>query len=159
MEKTCRNGHPRIPENLRPRKDGYFDCVLCSRESSKRYKDNIRETIRERGKGYYQENKEYIRKKGEKQRSTREWQDKRHIRLYGITLNEKQEVAVKQQHLCAICQRKTKLVVDHDHVTGGFRGLLCSLCNTGLGCFRDNPEKLQPAIVYLGGCNASVAQR
>lgn len=149
MKKTCRNGHPRSPENLRPRKDGYFDCVPCSKESSKRYKDGIRETIRERGRDYYQRNKERIGEKDKKRRNTEEWQNNYHIRLYGITLGEKREAAEKQGHRCAICRRKVELVVDHDHTTGKFRGLLCSWCNTGLGYFKDSPERLRQAIDYL----------
>jgi hypothetical protein len=38
---------------------------------------------------------------------------------------------------------------DHDHKTGLFRGWLCSGCNTGLGMFRDNPESLRRAALYL----------
>jgi len=41
------------------------------------------------------------------------------------------------------------LHVDHDHITGALRGLLCSACNTGLGFFRDHPELLKRAIEYL----------
>lgn len=149
MEETCRNGHPKTQENLRPRKDGYFDCIPCSRESSRRYKARIRETIRERGRDYYQRNRQRISQRSKKVRDTEEWQDKRHVRLYGITLAEKQVVAERQQHCCAICQDKVELVVDHDHETDEFRGLLCSWCNTGLGYFKDNPDRLQRAVAYL----------
>src|SRR5689334_15698995 len=42
-----------------------------------------------------------------------------------------------------------KLVVDHDHATDLIRGLLCSTCNTGLGCFKDDPKLFRKAIKYL----------
>jgi len=59
-----------------------------------------------------------------------------------------------QDGVCAICGeppggRWKKLHVDHDHETGRVRALLCVSCNRALGWFRDNPEILRKAIVYL----------
>jgi hypothetical protein len=61
---------------------------------------------------------------------------------------------------CAICdqpegaidphsKKPRKLAVDHNHVTGAVRALLCTNCNTGLGRFDDSRELLRRAIAYL----------
>lgn len=50
---------------------------------------------------------------------------------------------------CVICGDDSKLVVDHDHVTGSVRGMLCSSCNLGLGKFKDDPDLLEYARIYL----------
>jgi hypothetical protein len=39
--------------------------------------------------------------------------------------------------------------VDHDHRSGGVRGILCFNCNGGLGLFRDSELFLSRAIGYL----------
>ena len=51
---------------------------------------------------------------------------------------------------CQICGKsERKLVLDHDHSTGCYRGRLCSSCNVGLGYLGDNLAGLQKAIEYL----------
>ena len=51
---------------------------------------------------------------------------------------------------CAICGEKTEdIVVDHCHDKNVYRGLLCQLCNRGLGNFKDNTDSLKRAIEYL----------
>jgi len=57
---------------------------------------------------------------------------------------------------CAICWREPSELplafsVDHDHVTGRIRGLLCLNCNTGVGQLNDDPYLLRRAIDYLTG--------
>lgn len=58
-------------------------------------------------------------------------------------------MSLKQNNKCFICDEEAKLVVDHDHSTGKVRGLLCSICNTGIGMFKDSTKNLEKAIEYL----------
>lgn len=66
-----------------------------------------------------------------------------------LTVSEFDKMVETQNGLCAICGRQTTLRVDHCHTTGRIRGLLCSPCNTGLGHFQDDPDRLQAAKEYL----------
>ena len=50
---------------------------------------------------------------------------------------------------CVICGDETPLVVDHSHTNHKIRGMLCNRCNQGLGLFRDDPELLEYARIYL----------
>lgn len=77
------------------------------------------------------------------------------LKKYGITRQRYEELDVEQGGGCAICGLRCAthdaLSVDHDHQTGEVRGLLCQNCNTGLGVFADNPERLIAAAAYLMG--------
>lgn len=79
---------------------------------------------------------------------------------YGIGYKDVLKLREQQKDLCAICfepgfmmnsRVKSPLNVDHDHITGSVRGLLCHNCNRGLGLFQDNIERLKSAIKYLEG--------
>lgn len=50
---------------------------------------------------------------------------------------------------CRLCGSHKSLHVDHNHTTGVTRGVLCNLCNVGLGHFREDPGLLRRAIAYL----------
>ena len=50
---------------------------------------------------------------------------------------------------CVICGSEEELVVDHCHKTNTIRGMLCNHCNRGLGHFRDDPDLLEFARIYL----------
>jgi len=77
---------------------------------------------------------------------------------YGITTKEFEKMVKKQKNKCIICNeepKKTKafqtwnLHIDHCHKSKKIRGLLCHLCNRGLGLFKDDINLLKKAVKYL----------
>lgn len=59
----------------------------------------------------------------------------------------------EQCHTCFLCPRILDSArsgcLDHDHKTGRIRGLLCKRCNSGLGYFDDDPERMIRAAKYV----------
>lgn len=64
------------------------------------------------------------------------------------------ELYLEQHGRCAICHRPEmevgRLHLDHNHVTGRVRGLLCRDCNWGIGWLRSDhgPAVLESALAY-----------
>lgn len=75
------------------------------------------------------------------------------VSKYGITQEEFSIRLEAQQGQCLICgctfESAAEAMIDHDHERGHVRGLLCRLCNLGLGNFRDNPDALLTAAKYV----------
>lgn len=75
------------------------------------------------------------------------------MRVYGLPEGGYAALYEAQGGRCAICQwatgRTKRLAVDHDHVTGEVRGLLCGPCNQTIGRLRDAPDAFDRAAAYL----------
>lgn len=81
--------------------------------------------------------------------------------LYNLSLLEYDQRVIDQNGLCAICKlppkaRKVRsggvanvLCVDHNHVTGKVRELLCADCNLLIGQLEKNRELVTYALQYL----------
>lgn len=81
-------------------------------------------------------------------------------RKYGVDLAWYNRTIEEQGGVCAICKSfetalhaqigmPRNMAIDHCHESGKVRGLLCSKCNTALGCFKDSAGILENAIAYL----------
>jgi hypothetical protein len=74
---------------------------------------------------------------------------------YGIAAEDYRQMLDDQLGACAICGgppeggHGKKFHVDHCHATGRVRGLLCGLCNRGMGYLQDSPDLLLLAADYL----------
>lgn len=81
-------------------------------------------------------------------------------KTYGITVDDFERMLEEQDGVCAICEQPEKtlnrftqaprnLAVDHCHVSGAVRGLLCTNCNTLVGASKDRIDILLKAVQYL----------
>lgn len=75
-------------------------------------------------------------------------------RRYGISLFDKKRMEANQKGKCALCERPlpTKSfnrVIDHDHLTGRVRGVICRACNVALARFGDNGSAITKLVKYL----------
>ena len=70
-------------------------------------------------------------------------------RRYGIGQADVDAMVAAQGGLCAACRQDEPAHVDHDHVTGEVRGMLCFLCNQALGNVRDDIGRLRGLARYL----------
>jgi len=76
---------------------------------------------------------------------------------YGITYSDYLSMLEAQQNKCTICGDEfdsTSLgakapCVDHCHVTGKVRSILCRNCNTALGHVKENVDILKSMIAYV----------
>lgn len=94
---------------------------------------------------------------------------RRNLAKYGLTLEDYNELLQRQGGHCATCDRTPEenegrgkaagksimLAVDHNHVTGEVRGLLCWWCNLALGYLQDDPDRAERIVDYLRGGGSS----
>jgi Recombination endonuclease VII len=76
---------------------------------------------------------------------------------YGISTADYERMLARQRGRCALCRRKQEhtripkrsLSVDHSHVTGKIRALLCNNCNVMLGFAGDDANVLVRGLILL----------
>lgn len=96
---------------------------------------------------------ENIEKRASKYARDKHQQRDKHLRKrFGITLLDYNSLLEQQHGVCAICGKTDKrksLAVDHDHITGQVRGLLCGRCNPALGFILENSNYANQLIKYI----------
>lgn len=79
-------------------------------------------------------------------------------RIYGLSFDRYEAMVEAQGNRCSICgsqpdpqgvKAASRLHVDHDHISGAVRDLLCNRCNMGVGYFLDDPARLRAAAAYI----------
>lgn len=108
-----------------------FDAKQYHKEYYLKHKDKLNKQSKE----YYKNNRD---------RQLQLQKDFAYKRKYGISQEEVDALFIKQKGRCAICNQTyhRTLHVDHNHVTGKVRGLLCKTCNTHLGTYEKHKEAI-----------------
>jgi CRISPR/Cas system-associated protein Cas10 (large subunit of type III CRISPR-Cas system) len=139
-------------------RDGHRnDCKVCNLAAKKARTALDPQTNRDRVKRWQRDNYERYRarqreyrNRPERKAADREYQL---LRKYGITIAEYEARLRAQGGGCRICgdppAEGGSLHVDHDHVTGKVRGLLCFRCNNAIGDLRDDIELVYRMLDYL----------
>lgn len=133
-------------QRLRAYRDKYPDKVKLA---AKKYRDSHREERRERQREYYKT-----------KRATDLRKDRELRKMYGITLAEYEARLNSQEGVCDICKQPERIIrkngkrmflaVDHCHVTGKIRSLLCAVCNHHVGVVEKRIKDIIPYLLKHG---------
>jgi hypothetical protein len=134
---------------------GGLGPFYTNKTSKDGYTSRCRECIKSKSKEYW--NRNSVSRKSQQKEYRKKFPDVvrgKRLREYGISLDTYNFILKSQNGGCSICGGPSgypsgSFAVDHDHLTGLVRGLLCRNCNAGIGLFDDNPENIDKASAYL----------
>lgn len=157
----CGESKPQEEYYKQPRnKSGYMGhCKVCER---KRKADHTKKQKRANPEAWSERVRQYTA--SYKQRHpdrVKEQERRRNLRqMYGISVEQYEEMLVRQNGRCAICYdipRNRRFAVDHDHSCCPgrkscgkcIRKLLCSRCNTALGLLHEDVAIIESMLEYV----------
>lgn len=126
-------------------------CRECNAAKSREWRSKYPDKMRDQNKRH-----------AERRRYDESWHRETYLKdVWGITVEQYNAMLSTQDGVCAICKRKERikcrfkasraLSIDHDHVTGKIRGLLCFSCNVLLG--RIESIGIESILSYIGRAN------
>lgn len=126
--------------------EGKRQCAVCGH--TKTLTDFSRDKSKSGGYEYRcKECAKSLRKSRTAQPGAWKWSKLRE--KYGLSRPEYERMLQIQNAGCALCLDVTDLQVDHCHVTGKVRGLLCGPCNRALALLNDNADTASRIAPYL----------
>jgi len=133
--------------------------LLNQKRTNPTWRKKNKEKIKQYKKDYYKNNSEKMRAYYRAYREKNLEKVKGVLRIYGRNNRDKinkyklkklENIAKrKKPKKCEICGREDKVVFDHCHKTGEFRGWICHKCNIALGLINDDIDILKGLIKYL----------
>jgi Recombination endonuclease VII len=140
---------------------GEAQMAYDSERDRKRYAEDseYRAKLLAKNRAYRRRNMEFLNAKFRERYATdlefwgniRAHRRSRDLKRHGLTVPEYNAILSRQGGACGICERPFTRTpcVDHCHITGWVRGLLCQGCNLALGHLEDNPAFAYKAGAYL----------
>lgn len=125
--------------------------------------EQCREAERVKQRKWRNENKQWKRDYEKARKATEKAADpvafslaarEKHLRTYGLTVEQWESLFDSQGRCCAICDTDDssgRWHTDHDPEIGkhAVRGILCVRCNIGIGQFKHDPHRLRTASRYV----------
>jgi len=146
---SCFSIHTRGAGRLRK------DCKSCvSNREREAYKLNP-ERKKQRGKSEYKRDREkrLASNKLWRQANPDRCRDSQLKVKYGLSIETYYAKLEEQGGVCAICGSTNPdgkyLSVDHCHLSGKIRSLLCNTCNRAIGLLKDDPSLMEKAAEYV----------
>lgn len=131
------------PEVARQKKNLYI----------KKWKSENKDKVLELGRNYQRKNRKKLSAQARirYQKNPQKELDRIRFKKYGITGDEFRAILERQGISCPICGKTIgkNLSVDHNHITGKVRGVICNKCNLAIGNAEDSPDRLRAMANYL----------
>ena len=132
-------------------------CNSCSNQISTQWKKDNPEKVKLQKNNWTKNNKDKV--KQHKANLSLETIKKHRLKSsYNLSIEDFYAMYEESNKSCSICNKPLEIhtqnksimaCVDHDHVTGKVRGILCNGCNRGIGFLQDSPTLLNKAAEYL----------
>jgi len=131
------------------------ECKICADTYKKQHQKNNPTKYSEYSRKYRQNNLEKSKESQRKYRTkhAESMLNKSFKYRFNITLDDYNKMSEKQNGVCAICGevngKGRRLAVDHNHITGEIRGLLCMKCNVAVGKWGEDMQLFEKTLSYL----------
>lgn len=134
------------------------DCIKCGGERTGSHPSYCRPCYREYDRRRFASDPEKTQAQNDAKAARYELKRghlrNRQLTEYGLAPGDYERILAEQGHRCNICRTdvpggRGRFHVDHCHVSGNFRSILCANCNVALGLVRDNETTLLAMAAYV----------